>query len=38
MMNLALSMIIYGIIVKSFSLGSTDGFGIKDLSYLGFQH
>ena len=29
MMNLALSMILFGIIVKSVSLGSTDGFGIK---------
>ena len=37
MMNLALSMILFGIIVKSISLGSTDGFGIKELSYLGYQ-
>ena len=37
MMNLALSMILYGIIVKSVSLGSTDGFGIKELSYLGYR-
>ena len=29
MMNLALSMILFGIIVKIISLGSTDGFGIK---------
>ena len=28
MLNLALSMILFGIIVKSVSLGSTDGFGI----------
>ena len=35
MLNLALSMILFGIIVKSVSLGSTDGFGIKDLTYLG---
>ena len=34
MLNLALSMIIFGIIVKSVSLGSTDGFGIKDLTYF----
>ena len=34
MLNLALSMILFGIIVKSVSLGSTDGFGIKDLTYL----
>ena len=37
MMNLALSMILFGIIVKSVSLGSTDGFGIKELSYLGYR-
>ena len=36
MLNLALSMILFGIIVKSVSLGSTDGFGIKDLTY--FSH
>ncbi len=36
MLNLALSMILFGIIVKSISLGSTDGFGIKDLTY--FNH
>ena len=35
MLNLALSMILFGIIVKSVSLGSTDGFGIKELTYLG---
>ena len=34
MLNLALSMILFGIIVKSVSLGSTDGFGIKDLTYF----
>ena len=37
MMNLALSMILFGIIVKSVSLGSTDGFGIKNLTYFGFE-
>ena len=36
MLNLALSMILFGIIVKSISLGSTDGFGVKNISYLGF--
>ena len=36
MLNLALSMILFGIIVKSISLGSTDGFGIKELTY--FNH
>ncbi len=35
MLNLALSMILFGIIVKSISLGSTDGFGIKNLTYFG---
>jgi len=35
MLNLALSMILFGIIVKSVSLGSTDGFGIKNLTYFG---
>ena len=35
MLNMALSMILFGIIVKSVSLGSTDGFGIKDVTYLG---
>ena len=37
MMNLALSMILFGIIVKSISLGSTDGFGIKSLTYLSYE-
>ena len=36
MLNLALSMILFGIIVKSVSLGSTDGFGIKDLTYFNY--
>ena len=35
MLNLALSMILFGIIVKSISLGSTDGFGIKEVYYFG---
>ena len=38
MLNLALSMILFGIIVKSISLGSTDGFGIKDITYFGFNY
>ncbi len=37
MINLALSMILFGIIVKSVSLGSTDGFGIKELTYFGYK-
>ena len=36
MLNLALSMILFGIIVKSISLGSTDGFGIKELTYFNY--
>ena len=36
MLNLALSMILFGIIVKSVSLGSTDGFGIKGLTYFSY--
>ena len=35
MLNLAFSMILFGIIVKSVSLGSTDGFGIKEITILG---
>ncbi len=37
MLNLAFSMILFGIIVKSVSLGSTDGFGIKNITILGFS-
>ena len=36
MLNLALSMILFGIIVKSVSLGSTDGFGIQALTYFSY--
>ena len=36
MLNLALSMILFGIIVKSVSLGSTDGFGIQGLTYFSY--
>ena len=36
MLCLALSMILYGILVKSEVLGSTDGFHIVSVSYLGF--
>ena len=36
MLNLALSMILFGIIVKSISLGSTDGFGIQGLTYFSY--
>ncbi len=36
MLNLAFSMILFGAIVKSVLLGSTDGFSIRDVSILGF--
>ncbi|MFW5823748.1 MAG: branched-chain amino acid ABC transporter permease [Marinobacter sp.] len=34
MLSLAFSMILYGVLVKSHGLGSTDGFGIKDWTLL----
>lgn len=37
MMNLALSMIAYGAVVKNSALGSTDGFGIAQPSFLGVE-
>jgi branched-chain amino acid transport system permease protein len=37
MLSLALSMILYGILVKARALGSTDGFNIHHLSLLGFS-
>ncbi|RVU34004.1 branched-chain amino acid ABC transporter permease [Hwanghaeella grinnelliae] len=36
MLCLAFSMIFFGILVKSESLGSTDGFNVVETSYLGF--
>lgn len=36
MLSLAFSMILYGILVKSHGLGSTDGFGVVDWTLLGF--
>jgi branched-chain amino acid transport system permease protein len=36
MLSLALSMILYGVLVKSSALGSTDGFNVTPPSYLGF--
>ena len=38
MLNLALSMILFGIIVKSVSLGSTDGFSLSTPSFLGITY
>ena len=34
MLNLAFSMILFGIIVKTLFLGSTDGFGIKEVTFF----
>ncbi|MBB3988279.1 branched-chain amino acid ABC transporter permease [Sagittula sp. NFXS13] len=36
MLTLAVSMILYGLLVKAASLGSTDGFNIPAVSYFGF--
>jgi len=36
MLSLAFSMILYGILVKNAALGSTDGIGLPEISYLGF--
>lgn len=36
MMTLALSMILYGVLVKSSALGSTDGFNVTPPSFLGW--
>lgn len=37
MLSLAFSMILYGLLVKSHGLGSTDGFGVVDWTILGFS-
>jgi len=36
MLSLALSMILYGVLVKTESLGSTDGFAVTTPTFLGF--
>src|SRR5215469_6573046 len=36
MLSLALSMILYGVLVKTESLGSTDGFSVNVPTFLGF--
>ncbi|MGL4409300.1 MAG: branched-chain amino acid ABC transporter permease [Zoogloea sp.] len=36
MLTLALSMILYGVLVKSSALGSTDGFNVPPVSYFGW--
>lgn len=37
MLSLALSMILYGILVRSAALGSTDGFNLSPPSFFGFK-
>jgi ABC-type branched-subunit amino acid transport system permease subunit len=36
MLSLAMSMILYGVLVKTEALGSTDGFGVESPTYLGY--
>ncbi|CAM1655119.1 branched-chain amino acid ABC transporter permease [Bartonella apihabitans] len=36
MLSMALSMILYGVLVKTAALGSTDGFNIPAVSYFGY--
>jgi branched-chain amino acid transport system permease protein len=36
MLSLAVSMILYGMLVKTETLGSTDGFGVEPPTYLGY--
>ena len=36
MLSLALSMILYGVLVKTESLGSTDGFSVETPTFLGY--
>lgn len=37
MLTLAVSMILYGLLVKAATLGSTDGFNVPPVSYFGFE-
>ena len=37
LLNLAFSMILYGLLVNSAALGSTDGFGVAPPTYLGYD-
>lgn len=37
LLNMAFSMILYGVLTKLESLGSTDGIGIRQLSFAGFS-
>src|SRR5208282_5364923 len=36
MLSLAMSMILYGVLVKTETLGSTDGFGVEPPTYIGY--
>jgi branched-chain amino acid transport system permease protein len=36
MLSLAMSMILYGVLVKTETLGSTDGFGVEPPTYFGY--
>jgi len=36
MLSLAMSMILYGVLVKTETLGSTDGFGVEQPTYIGY--
>ena len=37
MLSLAFSMVLYGILIKSEALGSTDGFSVSQTTFLGWQ-
>jgi branched-chain amino acid transport system permease protein len=37
MLTLALSMILYGLLVKSAALGGTDGFNVKNITFFGLK-
>lgn len=37
MLSLAISMILYGVLVKTETLGSTDGFNVPGVSFLGYR-
>ena len=38
MLSLAMSMILYGVLVKTETLGSTDGFHVESGTFLGYEH
>ena len=37
LLNMAFSMILYGVLAKVESLGSTDGIGINQVTFIGFK-